>query len=99
MGEDKYKRVNILIRPDQHEQVSSAGLNLSGLVRDLLDDRFSQQAVTLCVSSKTHELYNHIVSNFGASDKDLEEFFIQALDSFLEKKSDSISSLRKDLRD
>ncbi|MCB0346401.1 MAG: hypothetical protein KDD66_14875 [Bdellovibrionales bacterium] len=97
-AEDKFKRVNLLIRPEQHEMVMDAGLSLSGLVRDLLDDRFSDTTVTLCVSSETRALYDHIVSNFGASDGDLESFFVEALDSFLESKRCDIDELRKELK-
>ncbi len=96
--DERYKRVNLLIRPDQHELVMDSGLSLSGLVRDLLDDRFSDTTVTLCVGSETRALYDHIVSNFGASDTDLEHFFVEALDKFLESKRGDIDDLRKKLK-
>lgn len=93
-----YKRVNILIRKDQHELVSEHNLSLSGLVRDLLDDRFSNTTITLSVNRKTRKLYDHIVSNFGASDSEIEVFIVKALDSFLASKSNQIDDLRKKLK-
>lgn len=99
MERDKgpYKRVNVLIREDQHQRVMEAGLSLSGLLRDLLDDRFSDTTVTLCVSKKTRKLYDNIISNFGVGDTELEKFFVFALDKFLSERSKEIEVLKKRL--
>jgi len=99
MGQDKYKRINILIRPDQHSKVIDSGLSLSGLVRDLLDDRFSHTKITLSMSEKSKRLYDHIVSNFGVGDEELEQFFVEALDRFLASRSKEIEGLRTKLQD
>lgn len=96
--EEKYKRINILIRPDQHEKVLNSGLSLSGLVRDLLDDRFNDNIITLSMSQRSKKLYDHIVSNFGAGDEELEHFFVEALDRFLEARSHQIDQLRVQLQ-
>ncbi len=96
--EKKYRRVNILITENQHNQVASSGLSLSGLVRDLLDDRFSDTKITLSLSRRSKHLYDTIISNFGASDKELERFFVESLDSFLDAKSKEISDLRGELQ-
>ena len=42
---EHFKRVNVLVRPDQHQKVMSAGLKMSGLIRDLLDDHFSEEKI------------------------------------------------------
>lgn len=97
--EEKYRRINILIRPDQHERVTGSGLSLSGLVRDLLDDRFNENIITLSMSKKSKKLYDHIVSNFGAGDEELEHFFVEALDRFLEARSQEIDQLRVQLQE
>ena len=94
-----YKRVNVLIREDQHQQVMDLGLSLSGLLRDLLDDRFSDTTVTLSVSKKTRKLYDHIISNFGVGDTELVKFFVIALDRFLTERSREIEVLKKKLTD
>jgi len=98
MAEDKYKRINILIRPEQHKRIQSAGLSLSGLVRDLLDDRFNDNKITLSMSEESKRLYDHIVSNFGVGDDELERFFVEALDRFLDERSKEIETLRKKLQ-
>jgi hypothetical protein len=92
-----FKRVNVLIREDQHQKVNDLGLSLSGLIRDLIDDRFSDTTVTLSVSKRTRKLYDNIISNFGVGDADLERFFVQALDRFLSERSREIDILKKRL--
>ncbi len=99
MPDDKYKRINILIRPDQHRNVTNSGLSLSGLVRDLLDDRFNENKITLSMSERSKRLYDHIVSNFGVGDEELERFFVEALDRFLVERSKEIDSLRGKLQE
>lgn len=93
--DDKYKRINVLIRKDQYENVHLRKLSLSGLIRDLIDDRFSDTRITLSVSPGTTKLYNHVISNFGAADAELEQYIVKALDSFLVQKSRDIDKLRK----
>lgn len=97
--DEKYKRINILIRPDQHDKVLKTGLSLSGLVRDLLDDRFNDNKITLSMSRKSRKIYDVIVSNFGAGDEELEHFFVEALDRFLETRSGDIDKLRQQLQE
>ncbi len=101
MEKDKnqYRRVNVLIREDQHEKVTELGLSLSGLLRDLLDDRFSDTNVILSVSRRTRKLYDNIISNFGVGDTELERFFVQALDRFLSERSKEIEILKKKLQE
>lgn len=96
---ERYKRVNVLIREDQHHQVMTLGLSLSGLLRDLLDDRFSDTTITLCVSKRTRKLYDHIISNFGVGDAEFERFFVQALDRFLTERSKEIDTLKRKLQE
>ncbi len=93
-----YRRVNILIREDQHEEVVRRGLSISGLVRDLLDDRFSDTKIILSLTRDAKKLYDHIISNFGASDLELEEYLVDALDKFLIKKTKEIEKLRDTLK-
>ena len=95
---DHFKRVNILIRPDQREQVISAGLNMSGLIRGLLDDHFSEEKIVLSVSPRVKELYQTLISNFGADDRELEVYFLEGLDKFLAEKTCQIDDLRKSIK-
>lgn len=94
MSDERYRRVNILIREEQYQSVSEQGLSLSGLVRDLLDDRLSETTITLTLSRSTKRLYDTVISNFGASDGDLEKYFLQALDSLLQERARELEKLR-----
>jgi hypothetical protein len=96
--DDNFKRVNVLITAAQHARVSKSGLNLSGLVRDLLDDHFSGSRITVSLSSRVRSLYDQVVSNFGASDKDLEPYLADALDRFLADKGREIQRMRGRLK-
>ncbi|NRA66542.1 MAG: hypothetical protein HRU19_18785 [Pseudobacteriovorax sp.] len=88
------KRVSLLIREDQHLTISQAGLNASGLVRDLLDDHFSDYKITLSVSEDTRQLYDQVVANTGGTDQELEKFFRRALGAYLEDKIAAMETLK-----
>lgn len=93
VSEETFKRINILVRQSQYERVQNAGLNLSGLVRDLLDDRFSHRKVVLAVSPEVRALYDEVISNFGATDSDLERALIRSLEALLKEKQEAISNV------
>ena len=97
-GGKHFKRVNVLLRPDQHQRVMAAGLNMSGLVRGLLDDHFSEEKIVLSVSPKVKEVYQQLISNFGTEDSELEIYFLEALDKFLADKTRQIDDLRKSIK-
>lgn len=96
--EEKLKRINVMLREDQYQKVTDAGLNMSGLLRDLLDDHFSESKITLAVGPKTKQAYDNLISNFGGRDKELEPHFVQAMDKVLQAKMDEIDALRKRLK-
>jgi len=95
---ERYRRVNILITEEQHEKISHLDLTLSGLVRDLLDDRLSESTITLALTPQTKQHYDYIVSHFGVSDREIEPFFAEALDRFLESKVQEIEGLRQKIK-
>ena len=94
----KYKRINVLVRDDQYQTVAKAGLNMSGLMRGLLDDHFSDEKIVFSVSARVKKVYQHLISNFGAEDKELEIYFLQALDQYLAEKTRQIETLRKTIK-
>jgi hypothetical protein len=96
--DESLKRINVMLREDQRQAVMDAGLNMSGLLRDLLDDHFSESKITLCVSTKTKRIYDNLVSNFGTNDRDLEPHLVLAMDKVLQSKMDEIDALRKSLK-
>ena len=95
---EHFKRVNILVRRDQHQRVASSGLNMSGLIRGLIDDHFSEEKIVLSVSSRIKEVYQQLISNLGAEDRELEIYFLEALDKFLADKTRQIDDLRKSIK-
>lgn len=98
MSSDKFRRVNVLIRQDQYDEIMSRGLSVSGLIRDLLDDRFSETTITLSVTRESKAMYDNIVSNFGVSDAELAGYVVEALDGFLQHKEKEIERLRAELQ-
>ena len=93
-----FRRVNVLIREDQYERISDKGLNMSGLIRGLLDDHFSDAKVVLSLSPDARQVYEHVISNFGVSDAVLEPYVLKALDAFLADKSKDFDRLRSSIR-
>ena len=89
------KRISLLLREEQYQKLSDKGLNLSGLVRDLLDDYLSDHKITLSVSEDTRNLYDKIISNSGSSDMDLEKYFRKSLEGLLDAKIEEMKQLKK----
>ena len=95
--ERKLKRISILVGEDQYEALAARALNISGLVRDLIDDHISDHKVTLAVSEETYTIYDQVVANTGSSDRDLERYFKESLKALLAKKIEDMKSLQKTL--
>ena len=91
------KRISLMIREDQYDVVVNKGLNLSGLVRDLLDDYLSEHKITLSVTGETKELYDLIISNTGSTDEDIEVYLKDTLKLLLSDKIKSMQKLEQDL--
>ena len=91
------KRISLLIRDEQYEQLNGRGLNLSGLIRDLIDDYLSEHKITLGVTEETRVLYDRLVSNTGSSDVDVERYFKEALGRMLQDKIKEMQALQKDV--
>ncbi len=91
------RRISLMVREDQHEHLISSGLNVSGLVRDLIDDYLSDFKITLSVSEETRAIYDRVVSNTGATDKDLEVYIVKALKELLKARIQEMQDLEKNL--
>ncbi len=89
------KRISLLIREDQYDLISEKELNLSSLVRDLIDDHFSNNAITISASKETKKLYDNIVANSGTDDSELEGYFRESLHKLLKEKISQMQSLEK----
>lgn len=93
---ENVKRISVLIEEDQYDRLAKAQINVSGLIRDLLEDYFSETKITLSVTRKTRDLYEKIVSNTGATDKDLEPLLVQVLKELLDVRLERIKSLKSE---
>ena len=91
------KRISLMIREDQYIGVNASGINLSGLVRDLIDDYLSEHKIVVSVTRETKELYDLIISNTGSTDIDLEEYLKKGLKELLRDKIKSMQDLEKQL--
>ncbi|MEM7645742.1 MAG: hypothetical protein AAF203_02430 [Pseudomonadota bacterium] len=87
-----------MVREDQHQKLLDSGLNVSGLVRDLIDDYLSDFKITLSVSEETREIYDKVVSNTGATDADLEKYIVKALKELLKIRIRQMQDLQEKLK-
>lgn len=97
--ESQYKRVNIMITEDQYRTLTERGLNVSGLIRDLLGDYLSENVVNVQVSEETKKIYDMVVANTGSSDQEIEVYLRVALAQVLANKIDEMQELHKQLLD
>lgn len=94
------KRISLLIGEDQYEEINKRKLNLSWLVRELLDNYLKQNSITLDVTDETRQLYEQIVgTNTDDIEKDFEPLLRDALKSLLKIKIDKMQQLAKTFSD
>jgi post-segregation antitoxin (ccd killing protein) len=91
------KRVSLMIGEDQHKKLRDLGLNVSGLVRDLITDYLSEHRITLSVTEETKTIYQKIVANSGAQDEGLEPYLQEALHKLLKQRIRELSELNEHL--
>lgn len=90
------KRISLLIGEDQYEEIGKRKLNLSWLIRELLDNYLNQNSITLDVSAETRELYEQIAGPQGDEiDKDFEPLLREALKALLKIKIEKMQNLAK----
>lgn len=90
------KRISLLIGEDQYTEINKRQLNLSWLVRELLDNYLNQNSITIDVSDETRKLYEQIIgSNADDIEKDFEPLLRDALRALLKIKIDKMQQLVK----
>lgn len=89
------RRISLLIGEDQYKAINDKGLNLSWLLRDLVDDYLSAKKIVLDVSDETLEIYQKIIGSTGTLDSEFEPFFREALRTFLKSKIEDMQKLEK----
>ena len=92
------RRISLMIREDQYQKLLDSGLNVSGLMRDLVDDYMSDFKITLSVTEETRQIYDKVVSNTGATDADLEKYIVAALKELLKRRIKEMQDLEKNLK-
>ena len=92
------RRISLMIREDQYQQLVEMGLNVSGLVRDLVDDYMSDFKITLAVSEETRRVYDEVISNTGATDADLEKYILKGLKELLKSRIRQMQALEKKMK-
>lgn len=89
------KRISLLIGEDQYDVLAKEGLNLSWLVRELIDNHLSDKKIVIDVGADTLGLYQKIVTATGVLDSEFEPFFKQALHTFLKVKIENMQKLER----
>jgi hypothetical protein len=74
-----------MIREDQHDRLADLGVNVSGLVRSLIDDHLSESTIK-------------IVSNTGSTDADIEPYLRAALKRMLKDRITRLERLHRTLK-
>ncbi len=90
------KRISLMIGEDQYEKINARKLNLSWLVRELLDAYLNDNEISLKVSGETRELYEKIIGGSATDpDPEFEPFLKDALRALLKLKIEKMQSLEK----
>lgn len=88
---EKLIRVNITLNEKLHKKVHTKGLNLSGLVREKLEDHFSNHTITFSVDKKLKNKYEELTSILNISDSDIQPFIDQAINEFIKVKKKELN--------
>lgn len=97
--EQELRRISLVIREDQHQRLSRSNVNVSGLIRDLIDDHYSDHSITLHVSEETHALYSQVVAESPQGDVDIEPYFRRALRDMISDKIKAMEQLQNLLKE
>lgn len=91
------KSVCLMIRKDQYDQLQDMKVNVSGFVRDMIDDRLSESNIILNVSLETRALYDKIISISPRGDEDMEPYLRDALKNMLDRYIKEMQQLHEDI--
>lgn len=91
------KSICLMVRADQYEQLHEMGVNMSGYIRDLIDDSISDHVITLTVDEETRKLYDRVISMSSQGDAELEPYLRTALKNLLDQNIKEMQKLQKKL--
>ncbi|MEZ4846105.1 MAG: hypothetical protein R2877_03880 [Bdellovibrionota bacterium] len=86
-----------MIGEDQYEALSKKGVNVSWLVRDMIDQYLNEKKIVLDVSDETLKIYQKVSGLTGGKNEGFETYFKQALHEFLKSKIDEMQQLEKNV--
>ena len=95
---EEFRSISLMIREDQHGRLLELGVNMSGLIRSLIDDHLSDAKITLAVSEETAHLYQQIVSHTGSTDADIEPYLTAALKRMLKDRITRLEKLHRAIK-
>ena len=93
------KRININILESQYKELTDRGLNVSRLVRDLLDAHLSATTITIHTDGETRRLFDTVIAHTGHSDGEVAAELRQVLQRLLEDKLETLTDLKRELQD
>jgi hypothetical protein len=97
MQERGLKRISLMIGEDQYEALSKKGVNVSWLVRDMIDQYLNEKKIVLDVSEETLKIYQKVSGLTGGKNQDFETYFKQALHEFLKSKISEMQLLEQNV--
>ena len=95
---DEFRRISLMIREDQHVRLLELGVNMSGLIRSLIDDHLSESKITLAVSDETANLYQQLVAHTGSTDDEIEPYLRVALKRMLKDRITQMERLHRSIK-
>ncbi len=93
MEDRELKRISLMIAEEQYKAISDRNLNLSWLVRDLLDDYLTNTRITFTVHKETLALYEKIGGLTPLDDNAFDPFLREALKNYLKAQITKMQSL------
>lgn len=94
--DQQLKRISLLIRQNQYDKLTAdPNMNLSALIRDLIDDHLGEHNIVIAASEELKQTYNSIIGHTGSSDAEIEKYLKIALAELLKDRIEKMKSLQK----
>jgi len=94
---DPSRRINITMLESQHDELVRRGVNVSGLIRELVDQYLSGRSITLEVDPETRQLYEEAVVRSGATPADVTARLRRMMSDLLDDRLKELEALRREL--
>jgi hypothetical protein len=92
------KRISLLIRQDQYDKLTEQhNINLSALVRDLIDDHLGEHNIVIAATEELKKIYDTIITDTGSNDAEIEKYLKMALKELLAEKIKKMKKLQADM--